>query len=1504
VFLSALGRVWAAELPDQLLAERTAGTDDPDGWLPAVAEASSADAAELVSAADAALVASAAQVLLARARSLLMAGNNADWTAVRRLGELLLRVVERGHGTDFPNGELAMAHARMLIGMGLHLVSPMMAGRSYRQAARDYASRHAPRPAAAARLAAATTDWSPLLGEDQGGVREHLAALAAVDSAGALEVEPELDGYLRTLTTIGALRAEAGSAVPSWRDPETAALLRLAADASLNDSVEVSARLARAADVVYAAAGLEPEALAGLGVSLILRRRWHDALPLLEELHRRDPADPDGALRLARVYYELARWEDVKALLVPLLSDLADPQDVAVLAFLEGAAVMSGDPQAERWTALLAQIDPQRTLRAQLPRQPGPASPPPPEPLRAVLREGTLTVASDLMELPEADRAAHLTAAVIAGTPDGGKLLADVAEDNPELARRVMQLLGIRETTVEEAQFKRHIAAGEAHFRNGRFAEAERDYRSAADIDPDDLTGWLYIGDTWYRRGSYALAQAYFEESIAVQPSPQAFRFLGDAITMSGGSRTWARLCYEEALRLDPSYGGAKVALLQVTESGSDDGHAEAAGSELTPRAPGNDHPGAPRWLTAARWRFGPTHETEQSQHSPTGPVEAVAPHLPVAGPPEGIASGPRKAALPGPGAATAARVGDRLLRATIERFGPGSVLTVLDDDDAFGRWVAGAKAEQIATSIMILVSIAFQYEAKDRDVERWAHLERRRVQLAEALPPDFGPEQAPMGLGRDRLLGDAYKGRASVLQAEGRLAESRAWYLRALGLLEAEQAARARVGLTGEPEFDRIFLSSDPLASLLRDLARICGEVGDHDSAARYWQRAERLDAARPTTAGWIEDCIGKGREAFAQGRTDLALSAFHEAFERAEEDLHTQVTPRALAHTFNALGQCHRLLGLYRSAFAYLDGARRLNETTGNAVRLAYDFRELGRLYRARPDLGDAEEAFEWSMLNASVPAAASDELCWTSKDGGIHRVTAADRAWDSLLELADLKEQRDDLPGAADLLTLASRLGDVVRAAVADDAERVAVAGNRAQASTALTRIQLRRALAAGPDTHQAASEAWLASEAMRALSFLDALGDDPLAVPAGLRQALVAEETAAIEERRRLLEIGGDGVAFWDRLRGLQTRLEDIWATMLAETPAAAEYVEVRRSRPATAADIHARLAADGRPTVLASLNPLGPDALAVIAVRSDDPHLRVASRAVDRPRLDRFIVENFGSAGRVRELAIDLEDLWHHETRAIGDTLAEVADPGDMLVVCPFGPLHYVPFAALAVQGVPLIERNPVAVLPNGSIIRALRTAAGTSACVPAAVLGDPTEDLAGARAEADMVGGLLGADPLVGQQATRAVVTEALARARIVHIAAHARFDADDPMSSGIRLADGLLTARTLLAMSAPSLSLVTLSACETGISQIDPAQELLGLTRALMFAGADSLLLSLWKVPDASTVDIMSTFYNRLENGAWKADALRAAALGARERYGAHRFDQWAGFQLIGEWR
>jgi CHAT domain-containing protein len=356
-------------------------------------------------------------------------------------------------------------------------------------------------------------------------------------------------------------------------------------------------------------------------------------------------------------------------------------------------------------------------------------------------------------------------------------------------------------------------------------------------------------------------------------------------------------------------------------------------------------------------------------------------------------------------------------------------------------------------------------------------------------------------------------------------------------------------------------------------------------------------------------------------------------------------------------------------------------------------------------------------------------------------------------------------------------------------------------------------------------------------------------------------------------------------------------------MLDTDPASAGYVEVRRGRPAAPGAIQSMIANDLRPAVVASLMPLGPDQLAVIALRSDSTQPVIACQPADIPRMFRFITENLGTAGRVRELATDLEDLFHHELEPLTRVLSEVSNPGEILIACAFGALNYVPLAALRVGGTDFAERNPLVCLPNASLARALRMTRAANPEVPAIVFGDPAGDLPGALAEAAAIASIFGTTPVLGEGVSRAAVRSALTRAGIVHVGAHAYFSADAPLSSGLRLCDGVLAAEEIMRMSTPALSLVTLSACETGVSEVNDAQELLGLLRALLFAGADSLIVSLWKVPDAATAEIMSDFYGQLGHGTGKADALRAAVLRAREKHGT-RFDRWAGFELVGEWR
>jgi CHAT domain-containing protein len=157
------------------------------------------------------------------------------------------------------------------------------------------------------------------------------------------------------------------------------------------------------------------------------------------------------------------------------------------------------------------------------------------------------------------------------------------------------------------------------------------------------------------------------------------------------------------------------------------------------------------------------------------------------------------------------------------------------------------------------------------------------------------------------------------------------------------------------------------------------------------------------------------------------------------------------------------------------------------------------------------------------------------------------------------------------------------------------------------------------------------------------------------------------------------------------------------------------------------------------------------------------------------------------------------------------------------------------------------------------------------------------------------------------EAATREAVAEASQGAGLLHLACHGLFRADNPMFSALKLYNSWLTAVDVLQFDL-SGALAVLSARESGRSRVINGDELLGLTRAFLGAGAASLLVSLWLAHDETTASLMGDWYAQLNQQdaarpagpARPAAALRAAQLGLKERY-PHPY-YWAPFIIIGK--
>jgi CHAT domain-containing protein len=151
---------------------------------------------------------------------------------------------------------------------------------------------------------------------------------------------------------------------------------------------------------------------------------------------------------------------------------------------------------------------------------------------------------------------------------------------------------------------------------------------------------------------------------------------------------------------------------------------------------------------------------------------------------------------------------------------------------------------------------------------------------------------------------------------------------------------------------------------------------------------------------------------------------------------------------------------------------------------------------------------------------------------------------------------------------------------------------------------------------------------------------------------------------------------------------------------------------------------------------------------------------------------------------------------------------------------------------------------------------------------------------------------------LLGENATIKNLHKNLAETSILHLACHGKFRPDNPMFSSLRLYN-----ENLLISDTQNLDLknclVVLSACETGLNKIIAGEELIGIARGFLSAGASSLVLSLWSVNDQATLELMQKFYEKLLKNISPCKSLQLAQIHLLKQNPHPYF--WSPFVLIG---
>lgn len=524
-----------------------------------------------------------------------------------------------------------------------------------------------------------------------------------------------------------------------------------------------------------------------------------------------------------------------------------------------------------------------------------------------------------------------------------------------------------------------------------------------------------------------------------------------------------------------------------------------------------------------------------------------------------------------------------------------------------------------------------------------------------------------------------------------------------------------------------------------------------------------------------------------------------------------------------------------------------------------------------------------------------------------------------------LALLHYGRGDWPKAHQALERVLGLVESMRADALGDLGQVDIA----RENTRLYEMMIDTCLHLGPEHYGQALEAVEANKARAFLRDLGADGVPPPPVPES-HQEVLRQERQLVEHVRdyeKAMRDAQDTTERSDWMGEQETALIDLRQAWDALEPVVADYVALRRGDPVRYGQVQELLAEMANAALVEFYTR--PEETVIFVLREKEKSVVQVPMPSERLRrcistFQREVVEypRCGDIGR-RMRHLRPRRTEHPRRSDIGQGWQDLAQPllrpvlplltgADLVYFVPHGPLHLLPLHALKVDGCYPIDLFRIVYAPSAAILIRLlkRTKPGKGQKRRSAfVAGNPTLDLPHSEDEAIQVARHLGVSPMLGKHATKAAIVrdKLLEDKDVGHFACHGQFDSAHPLDSGLVLHDhAILTTREIMQLRLDA-DLITLSACRTGQSEVYTGDELVGLPRAFLQAGASSVLVSLWGVQDQSTGQFMIEFYDRLYNDKGgratdKAAALKATMTEMRSHW-THPY-HWAPFALVGHWK
>ena len=813
--------------------------------------------------------------------------------------------------------------------------------------------------------------------------------------------------------------------------------------------------------------------------------------------------------------------------------------------------------------------------------------------------------------------------------------------------------------------------------------------------------------------------------------------------------------------------------------------------------------------------------------------------------------------------------------------------------------------------------------------------LEAGQVVLDALAQPDESP-QARL------LLALAHQNRGVCFETMGRYEEALEAYALAEGYFTALKMT------------DRIGDVSNNRGIVLVHLGRVAEALEAFDAAARIWADAglTLLQAQTLSNIGEAHLVLGnytRSLNAFGQARRlfdPLEAIANKRILLRKTADAYLALNlyPEALAayREVNALlkdagmadHQARALWGMgatllaqsqYDEASSVLAESAALFSAAGNTPMLCSVMLEQAALYEARGEramaLQTAQQALAqvagetWPVqhLYASMrvadlllpdTAAAEPYLLRSQRLAEALDLPAVNYRLNSRLGHLRRLQARDR--EAQVHLDLALAQIEQLRGHLAQEALRTSFLRDKTAAYEDLIELQLARgnddSLQQAFDVAERAKSRTLVDLLTGVFPSRQSVSDDP-ALAAQL-DALQADLSAAYN---RMLEASGESDLM--EVRSRATRLEQEISRLRLQAAHSAYAAEPDQfAQPLSFEALQGKLAPD---LMLVSYHIVGEEILAFLHCRGklecarDLARVSVVQDLLRRlhAQWDRF---RAGADFAQRHMAV----LEKSAQRVLASLYTELIapleswlTPGAPLAIVPHGILHNVPFHTLFDGENYLLDRYEISYAPSATVLalcqqrsshdpRRALIAGVADALIPAALT--EVQNVARQLAEGNME-----IETMAGEGATLAAFKALAPHCDILHLACHGLFRADNPMFSAVKLHDGWLTAADVMQLDLKDI-LVTLSACESGRGTVLQGDEVIGLPRAFLGAGASAVVVSLWLVHDETTVSLMTHWYRQLREQMGRAAALRVAQQALREKF-PHPY-YWAPFVLIGQ--